>query len=468
MNQVSKHVACAGCGCVCDDITLTFSGSNLESFSPACPIGEAWFQHRESPKDIAQITGVSAPLERALDHAAELLLKSDYPLVYGLSRSATPGQRAAVALGERIGGAVDTTASLCHGPSIMAIQEVGEVTCTLGEVRNRADLVIFWGCNPADSHPRHANRYSVHANGVHVADGRKDRFVVMMGESGKIQDWKLDEQGTEPDLRIEVEPGRDFEMLTLLRLMLQEQVGDCGLEIEETNFDSMRASTRQQLKELMAAITRSRYGVVFFGLGLAGESSWGGGNASQVGHVNVAALLHWVAELNQVTRFNARRMRLQGDVSGADNVLCWQTGYPFAVDFSRGYPRYSPGEYSANELLERGDVDLALLIGAETIPYFSKCARQQLDRIPVILLDYPGTTSTVQPHVQFTTAVYGLHAEGTAYRMDNVPIPLRSLVKTDLPTDEKILVELLRRYINSNPLEPADPADSLLLERTLG
>ena len=468
MNQVSKHVACAGCGCVCDDVSLTFIGSKLESFSPACPVGEAWFQHRESPQDIATIKGVSAPLERALDHAAELLRTSDYPLVYGLSRSATPGQRAAVALGERMGGAVDTTASLCHGPSIMAIQEVGEVTCTLGEVRNRADLVIFWGCNPADSHPRHADRYSVHANGVYVPEGRKDRFVVMMGEAGQIQDWKLDAQGTEPDLRIEVEPGRDFEMLTLLRLMLQQQVGECDLEIEQTQFDSIDASTRRQLKELMAAITRSRYGVVFFGLGLAGESAWGGGNESQIGHVNVAALLHWVAELNQVTRFNARRMRLQGDVSGADNVLCWQTGYPFAVDFSRGYPRYSPGEYSANELLERGDVDLALLVGAETIPYFSQRARQQLDQIPVILLDYPGTKPTVQPEVQFTTAVYGLHAEGTAYRMDNVPIPLRSLLETDLPTDEKILVDLLRRYTDSDSTVPIDPADSLVLERTLG
>ena len=87
-----------------------------------------------------------------------------------------------------------------------------------------------------------------------------------------------------------------------------------------------------------------RSGVVFFGLGLS---------QSGLGHLNVEALLRLVTELNAHTRFYARRMRVQGDVAGADSVLCWQTGYPFSVNLSRGYPRYNPGEYSANDLLER-------------------------------------------------------------------------------------------------------------------
>ena len=88
------------------------------------------------------------------------------PLIWGLSRSSTAGQRAAVLLAEQIGATIDTTASVCHGPSIMAIQQVGESTCSLGEVRNRADLVIFWGADPAESHPRHFERYSVDAQGA--------------------------------------------------------------------------------------------------------------------------------------------------------------------------------------------------------------------------------------------------------------------------------------------------------------
>jgi formylmethanofuran dehydrogenase subunit B len=41
--------------------------------------------------------------------------------------------------------------------------------------------------------------------------------------------------------------------------------------------------------------------------------------------------------------------------------------------------------------------------------------------------------------VQFTTAIYGIHAPGTAYRMDEVPIPLRRLIPSSYPSDDEIL-----------------------------
>lgn len=439
-------MVCPGCGCVCDDLRLTFDGERLVGFDPPCPVGQQWFAaHAAGGVSPARVSGSAVEFSAAIEHAAVLLRDCDYPLVYGLSRSSTPGQRAAVALGESLGGVVDTTASLCHGPSIMALQEVGEVTCTLGEIRNRADLVIFWGCNPTASHPRHAERYSVEPRGRWVPHGRPDRKVVMIGSAEQISDWQIDSRGTQPDLRIAIDPGRDFEAIALLRQLLAQPAAPsaCSQVRAGTNASAELAASLHQLMELIRA---SRYGVVFFGLGLAGNSSWGQSIQSNVGHINVAALLQLVAELNAVTRFTARRMRLQGDVSGADNVLCWQTGYPFAVDFARGYPRYNPGEYSANELLERGDVDLCLLIGGETIAHFSAQALQHLRSIPVIWIDYPGTTLPWVSQVQFTTAVYGLHASGTIYRMDNVPLSLHSLVATNLPTDEQVLQRLQARY----------------------
>ena len=93
-----------------------------------------------------------------------------------------------------------------------------------------------------------------------------------------------------------------------------------------------------------------RSGVVFFGLGLS---------QSGMGHANVEALLRLVTELNAHTRFYARRCAVPGDVAGADSVLCWQTGFPFSVNLNRGYPRYSPGEYSANALLNAAKPTLA-------------------------------------------------------------------------------------------------------------
>ncbi len=432
MSTTESHVACPGCGCLCDDVSLTFNAGQLTSFEPHCKLGEHWFRaHASTNQPIAELDGRAAEYFDAIRHAGTLLEKADYPLIYGLSRSASPGQRAAVALADRIGAVIDTTASMCHGPSIMALQEVGEVTCTLGEVRNRADLVIFWGCHPAASHPRHTERYSVFANGRFTERGRDSRKVVMIGEAAKVASWKLSPSGGEPDLVIPVERDGDFEMIAQLRAMLR-------------GGQPNRMS--EEVLKLMDLMKSCRYGVIFFGLGLAGSRMWDSSEPTLSGHIHVAALLQLVAELNAVTRFTARRMRMQGDVSGADNVLLWQTGYPFAVDIARGYPRYNPGEFSANELLERRETDLCVIIGAETIPHFSVAAREHLKTIPTIVVDYPNVPLEFIPSVRFTTAVYGLHAKGTAYRMDNVPLPLRALQPSSYPTDEDVLTDLLVQF----------------------
>ena len=101
------------------------------------------------------------------------------PLIYGLSRSSTPGQRSAVRLADELGATIDTTASTCHAPSIMAVQAVGESTATLGEIKNRSDLVIYWGSDPLVSHPRHLERF-VDAPGMFVPAGRRDRHLVVV------------------------------------------------------------------------------------------------------------------------------------------------------------------------------------------------------------------------------------------------------------------------------------------------
>ncbi len=138
-------------------------------------------------------------------------------------------------------------------------------------------------------------------------------------------------------------------------------------------------------------------------------------------------------------RFSARRMRVPGDVTGADLVLTWQTGYPFSVNLARGYPRYNPGEFSAQGMLERGDVDAGLLVGSEGIARFSERAVTHLRRIPTVVLDYPTIQASIALTVRFTTAIYGIHRPGTAYRMDRIPIPLRGVLPDDYPSDSEVM-----------------------------
>ena len=305
MPQTFSDVACTVCGCVCDDLRLTFSGDRVSHVEGACRLAEPWFASLSEPpaRPPASIDGKPAPLAQAVERAAEILRHSRAPLIWGLSRSSTAGQRAAVLLAEQIGATIDTTASVCHGPSIMAIQEVGESTCSLGEVRNRADLVIFWGADPAESHPRHFERYSVDAKGLFVPRGRADRHVIVI-DSEDTATSRL------ADTFVKIPRDADFEVIWAIRQLLQ------GIDLP-ASFDV--GVSHQQLQRLATQMASCRYGAVFFGLGLAQRG---------LGHKNVEALLRLVEDLNGFTRFTARRLRIPGDVAGADAVLCWLTGFP--------------------------------------------------------------------------------------------------------------------------------------------
>lgn len=425
LSPIVENVACTVCGCVCDDLRMTVDNNRITRAEGACKLAEQWFLDQNSTTPpAAALNGREVTSEVGLQHAIEILRNSRAPLIYGLSRSSTPGQRAAVSLGDHIGATIDTTASLCHAPSILALQSAGESTCSLGEIRNRADLVIFWGSNPLDSHPRHFERYSVDPVGEFVPGGRDDRFLVVV-------DIHETPSTAVADLYIPMQPGRDFEALWTLRGLLQGKAPAAG---------TPTGASLPMLEQLAERMRSCRCGVVFFGLGLSRQG---------LGHLSVDALLRLVADLNATTRFHARRMRIPGDVTGADSLLCWQTGYPFSVNLGAGYPRYNPGEFSANDLLERGEVDSCLLVGSEGITQFSDAAVEFLKTIPTIVLDYPNATSPITPHVLLTTAVYGVHRPGTAYRMDEIPIPLRSVLTSELPSDGDVLNQIEERLRQS-------------------
>ncbi len=427
MAEVIHDVACTVCGCVCDDLTLHVDKGRIHVAERACVLSESWLLEQTEGVEVpAEVNGKTVAFDVAVQHAAEILRNSRAPLVYGLSSSSTPGQRAACRLADALSATIDTTASTCHAPSVVALQAVGESTSTLGEVRHRSDVVVYWGSNPLESHPRHIERY-VDAPGMFVPSGRSDRQVIVVDAkrtaTAEIADWF-----------VQVEPGSDFEIIWALRAALK------GVEFHENSIGGVPKAVLLALAELLKA---GQYVAFFFGLGLTRHG---------VPNTNVEALLRLTTDLNDHTRCIARRMRIPGDVAGADSVLCWQTGFPFSVSFSRGYPRYNPGEYTANTLLELGEVDAVVLVGSEGVEKLSPAAQKYLHEIPVIVLDSPATEIRLTPAVHFTTAIYGIHRTGTAYRMDEVPIPLRAVLDSPLPSDEEVLKAITQEIAtNSQP-----------------
>ena len=164
---------------------------------------------------------------------------------------------------------------------------------------------------------------------------------------------------------------------------------------------------------------KARFGVVFFGLGLT---------QSDGRHMNIDAAVGLVSELNRKTKFVLTPMRGHYNVAGANTVTTWQTGYPYAVDFSTGYPRYNPGEFTAIDVLSRGEADAALIIASDPGATFPKDAAKHLAQIPVITLDQKTTPTTMLSEIVIPVATAGIEAEGTAYRMDGVPLKLSKII----------------------------------------
>ncbi len=424
------HVVCAFCGCDCDDISVVVEGDRITQARNACVLGKAWFLNHGKPQDlpVARIAGRPVILQEGIEEAARCLAGARYPFIYGLSSTSCEAQRQSVALADLLGGCIDCCTSVCHGPSGLALQAVGEPTCTLGEVKNRADLIIYWGSNPGESHPRHMARYAVTAKGMFIPRGRKDRTVVLV-------DVRRTSSAAAADIFLQIQPGKDFEALWALQALAN------GRKVDEAGLTGIGLSL-DQLTALAELMMHCKFGVLFLGQGLT---------QTRGKHFNTSAAFLLVRALHRHTKFALIPMRGHGNVTGIDNVLAWQTGYPFGVNFSLGYPRFNPGEYTAVDVLSRGEADAALIVASDPVSSLPARAARRLSEISTIALDTHESETTRIAHVAFTTATAGIHAEGTVYRMDNIPLRLRKVLPSPFPSDEEVLSRLLVRVKELKP-----------------
>lgn len=420
------NATCTRCGCVCDDIELHADTVRIVEARNACHLGQEWFLSHTAERSYpeALIDGRETSAEEAIRAAADLLDQARLPLVFGLSNLTCEAQREAVALAERLGGVIDCPRL---GAAEIATQLCGKVTCTLGEVKNRADLLIYWRVDPIEAYPRHLDKFVWQGDDKFRRRGRQDRTLVVidMGKTKSVE---------QADVFVQIEADRDFEVLTLLRALVKRQ-----------RIDPRRVAAtglmQSQLDELVHRMTSAQFGVLMFDLGLS---------AARGAHMNVGAVLALVAELNEFTRFAALPMREYGNVAGIDISLRSATGYPFAVDFSRGYPRYNPGEFSTIDLLDRGEVDAALILGLDPGVTIPKPALDHLARIPTVVLNPHIYPDSRRARVHLTTAATGVSSGGTAYRMDEMPLPLRPALRSSYPGDEEV-IRRIRQLVAGKP-----------------
>jgi formylmethanofuran dehydrogenase subunit B len=471
--SIVKSVTCPVCGCLCDDIELTIEDGKVVNMKNGCALSNAKFlsfagEHRVQ-KPLIRKNGklVETTLEDAIHNSAEILAEANYPLVYGWSSTSCEAQRVGVELAEEIGGVLDNTSTVCHGPSILGMQEVGIPTCTLGQIRHRADLIIYWGCDPWSAHPRHMERYTDFIEGrfeksewkaylqklkaqsgqKKLESARRRGFVKFqphvhveacgvsgapqtLGKEGRklvVVDVRKTMTAKIADYFVQVEPNEDYELMQSLRALVKDQ---------DLDIDKVAGVPVEYLEEIADALVNCEFGVIFFGMGLT---------QSEGKFRNIEVAIQLVRDLNARTKFSIMPMRGHFNVAGSNIVLTWQTGYGYAVDFSQGYPIYNPGETSVVDILLRKESDAALVVASDPVSNFPREAVQHLLKNPLIVIDPHMNATAMMADVLFPSAFVGIEVEGTAYRMDRVPLPLKKVIEPPkgIWSDEEILKKIL-------------------------
>jgi formylmethanofuran dehydrogenase subunit B len=296
--------------------------------------------------------------------------------------------------------------------------------------------MIYWGGNPAECHPRHFSKYTITQKGKFIPEGRKGRTMVNV-------DIRETPTSKAADIFLQIKPGKDFELGTVLRALMKSQ------PVDEARAAEIGVPL-ERLQDLVDRMKRAKFGVIFFGMGLS---------MTRGKHMNSAGILNLAAEMNAFTKFVCMPMRGHGNVTGADVVLRWTTGYPFGINLSRGYPRFNPGEFSTVDVLVRGDNDATFVLGADPGATMPQPALDHLTRTPTIVCDPKVTHTSKLARVHFTVAVSGVSAPGTAYRMDEIPMPLRPALKSPYRTDEEIVNLIIAAIAKKPAWTPAATAE---------
>lgn len=404
----SQSLVCTGCGCLCDDIQVEIEGDHFTKVENACAKGAALLYSSDNPgrRATCLIGGQRASLRQAIEETAHLLLKARRRLIFGLDNSTLEAQAAAIELARKLGGVIDDASSLSYGTLFQRILGSDLPTCSLSQVKDNADLLMYWGSNPPHTHPRHLSKFSYYSYTDYSEAGWFPKVTLSCVE---VRDTELSFL-CKPAFKLK--PGGDKDFITAI---LME--GKDGTE---------------ESKSFVELVRESQLCVIFCGPGLS---------YSLDGDFDL--FNEMVRKLTQRTRIAVIPMPMEFNLRGFNQSLYKQTGYVNQVSFAAGVSHGS--DFSFLEQVRKRLADCVLIIGSDPFSNLPPSLMRNLQGISVICLDHFSTPTTNSAEVVIPTALPGLECSGSAIRMDGDEITLVKLKKAGYPTEEEILKQLAER-----------------------
>lgn len=398
---------------LCDDIEVESEKNIVNKVYTACRVGVA---HMKEGRESAVFRVDDKPVDEAtaISEAAAILKNAKNPLIFGLGTSTNETQKLAIELARKTSATLDDTSSFCQGRVVEALLQNKFKVCTLDDVRNKADVTIFWGADPSDSHPRHLSKHSYFPRGTEKQRGWEEERTAIAIDVRKSHTAKIC-----GNYFFQIPPGGDAEFIDAL-------IAGLSGKLPKTSYNF----PPKRILELANILKGAKFGVVFVGLGLVYSLE------------NLEPLVRLMDVLNEKANFHLIPMVGHYNMRGFNENLFEETGHVNSVKFEEGIVKHGP-EYSIVESLKAKTVDAALIIGSDPLSSLPRSVAKNLLEIPVISMDPCETLTSKSAKVYINTAISGVESGGSATRMDGVKVNFKPVVETTRLSDEAVLKKIM-------------------------
>ena len=412
--KVFANVPSPFCGIASDDLWIEASGQQLKVTRNGDAITTPAFEQPlgdPSPR----VAGVTSTLDQAVSRAAEILKDARLPVFSGFGTDVND-TRAALALIERCGGVFDQMRAEGGLRNLLVLADSGWMATTLGELKNRCDVLLVFGSDIEPAFPRFFERF-VWPRETLFGQDSSQREIIYLGTapSGTA--------ANAPDGRAPRVIPCASEQLPAVAAALSALAKGAELQAE-----SLGDVPLAELQSLVERLQKASYGVVTW---VAGQLDF------PHAELAVQQICQMVVSLNRETRCAILPLGGQDGDRTASQVCAWHTGYPTRVSFARGFPEYDPYHNGAARLLASGEADALVWVNSHST------APPPAAGVPVIAIGRCGMTFEREPEVYIPVGAPGIDHTGHMYRCDNVvAMPLYQLRDSGLPSGAAVLAAI--------------------------
>lgn len=403
------QATCAGCSCLCDDITVKLNGEKIEEVRNACRRGAGIYLHHISNRAKPKVDGEEVELEKALEKAKEIIAESKNLVIYGLDTTTVEAQKIAIELAEKTQAYIDDCSTFCLGDFVELILK-GEVpTTTLEDVKNNAYVIVYWGTDPYNSLPRHMSRYTYYPRGGKRQRGyEEDRYLVVV-DIRKSHTAKL----AKKNARF-IKADDDLKLIDAFMKVIDGKAPE--------NFADDAARVIREMK-------KADFNVIFGGLGL--KYGLNG---------NYEPFIKMMRKLNEISKVHFIPAGFHANMRGFNETLFEKTGCVNRYSFRE---QKCSNDFAFSKLIESNAVDTALIIGSDPLNSLPFDIAKNLAKINTIVIDPRRSFTSEIAKVVLPSAISGVEQSGTMVRSDGVKVEVKAIVERDV-NDVYLLKELVR------------------------